>query len=187
MRWILALLLSVSVTTASAEEKALPASPDKTIEALLRLPDTPDGVEQLVFRLGSNRKEIALFPSRAFIAGVSEILWSPDGRFAAFTARTTRRTRELSIFHVTPEKVRPVKVEDYIQNIYGRLGILHAPRGWSNRPLRWLAPDRLLISAAGDLADEESYDYEVEVTMIPDADEIVGWLEKITNVKRKEE
>jgi hypothetical protein len=88
---------------------------------------------------------------------------------------------------VTPEKVRPVTVEDYIQNIYGRLGILHAPRGWSNRPLRWLAPDRLLISAAGDLADEESYDYEVEVTMIPDADEIVGWLEKITNVKRKEE
>jgi hypothetical protein len=187
MRWVLAFVLSAAVGAIAAEEKALPASPDKAIEALLRLPDTPDGVEHLVFRLGSTRKEIASFPSGAFIAGVSEILWSPDGRFAAFAVRTTRRTRELSVFHVTSEKVRQVKMEDYMQNIYGRLGILHAARGWSNRPLKWLTPDRLLISAAGDLAAEESYDYEVEVKIIPDAENFVGWLEKITDVKDKEE
>jgi hypothetical protein len=187
MRWLLALVLTASVGPVAAEEKALPACPDKTIEAVLKVPDTPDGLEQLVFRLSSTRTEIAAFPSRAFTAGVSEILWSPDGRFAAFAARTTRRTRDLSVFHVTAEKVRQVKLEDYMQNIYGRLGILHASRGWSNRPLRWLAPDRLLISAAGDLSEEKSYDYEVEIRMIPDAEEIVGWLEKITDAKRDEE
>lgn len=57
-----------------------------------------------------------------------------------------------------------------------------------DKPLKWLSPDRLLISAAGtlDRSDSDSYDYEVEIRIIPDADDLVGWLEKITPSKHNE-
>jgi hypothetical protein len=39
--------------------------------------------------------------------------------------------------------------------------------------------ERLLISAMGTLDREDtSYHYEVEIRIIPDADQLVGWLER---------
>lgn len=164
------------------------ACPDPAIEAVFKnpAPDQFDETDEVIFRLKASGKKIASFSEGGFGNGDPQLLWSPDGRLAALVTRTTRHTREISIYHVSAEKVRKVKVEDYTQNIYGRLGILHGDGGEAHLARKWLEADRLLIYTRGGLGNEDFYEYEVEVKVIPDADEFTGWLEKITDVKGKE-
>ena len=187
MRWTLAFLLVSSFVPAFAMEHPLAACPDGGIEAVFKTPETPEEGEEIIFKNMSSGKKIASFPCGGFGVEVPELLWSPDGRHAALDIRTTRHTRDLMVFHVTGQEVQKVQVEDFTQNINGRLGILHGSGRHANRPLRWLAPDRLLISAAGTLKDEESYEYKVEIKVIQDAEQWIGWLEKITAVKPEAE
>ncbi|MCW1912720.1 hypothetical protein OJ996_03990 [Luteolibacter sp. GHJ8] len=187
MRWTLTFLLPCLLATASAKEQPLAACPDKAIEAVYRISNDGGEAEEIIFKVKSTGKKIASFPSGGFGTEVPELLWSSDGRLAAVSIRTTRNTRNLMVFHVTADEAKQVQLQDFTQNIYGRLGILRGTGSSSNKPLRWLAADRLLISAWGALENEDWYDYEVELTVIQDAGNRVGWLEKITDVKKEKE
>ena len=190
MRWTwLLLLLSSVMTPLHARELPLAACPDEKIEAVFKTlgPDDFDGVDEVIFRIKATGKKIASFPEGGFGTGNPQMLWSPDGRLAALVTRTTRHTAGITVYHVTAEEVRAVKMEDYTQNIYGRLGILHGTGAEAHLARKWLAADRLLIYTRGSLGNEDFYEYEVEVLINPDGGNFTGWLEKITDVKKKDE
>jgi hypothetical protein len=172
-----------------AREEPLTPSPNSKIEAVVQIHGDPELENaDVVFRLKHSKKKIGSF----YVGGYScyaQILWSPDGRYAALQTHFTRHTMELFVFEVTETGILQVKIEDYLQNIYGRLGVLHGGRGSVDKPLKWLDKDRLLISAMGTLDPSQGdvgFNYEVEIRIIPDSDDLVGWLEKMTPVKSNE-
>jgi len=177
-----------NTTLASADEEAIPPCPNKQIEAVMQTSSIESSVANIVFRLKSSHKEIGSF----CLGGYSKyalLIWSPDGQYAALQTHFTRHTMELFVFRVGTDGIQQVKIQDYQQNIYGRLGVLHGGRGSVDKPLKWLGADRLLISARGALDDSEEdsgYHYEVEIHIIPDGSDLVGWLEKIKPVKSDE-
>lgn len=141
---------------------------------------------EVIFRLVSSKRKIGSFPLGGYSAQ-TEVLWSPDGKYAALQRHFTRHTTEVFVFRVAVDAFQQVKIQDYVQNIYGRLGLLHGGRGFVDKPLKWLAPERLLISATGTLDREDrSYHYEVEIRIIPDGDQLIGWLEKISSATPNE-
>ena len=146
--------------------------------------DEPSMDAVVIFRLKPSGKKIGSFEIGGY-SSYAELLWSPDGKYAALQTHFSRHTMEVVVFRVNPEGIQQVKIQDYTQNIYGRVGVLHGGRGFVDKPLKWLSPDRLLISAAGtlDRSDSDSYNYEVEIRIIPEGVDLVGWLEKITPAK----
>jgi hypothetical protein len=173
-----------------ADEKPLAPSPDGKIEAIVQFEGDPSLQEyEVVFRIKNSKKKIGSFSLGGY-SNYAQILWSPDGLYAALQTHLTRHTKEMFVFQVTETGMQQVKIQDYLQNICGRLGVLHGGRGFVDEPLKWLDKDRLLFSAKGTLAMDSSpgdtYKYEVEIRIIPDGDSLVGWLEKITPVKSNE-
>jgi hypothetical protein len=168
-----------------ATDKLLAPSPNRTVEAVVINVEKPSEAE-VMFRVVSSKKKIGSFPLGGYSAE-TEVLWSPDGKYAALQRHFTRHTTDVFVFRVGIDALQQVKIQDYAQNIYGRLNVVHGGRGFVDRPLKWLAADRLLISAMGTLDREDnSYQYEVEIRIIPDADHPVGWLERITPAKPNE-
>ena len=173
---IFLLLFSLGVT--QAEETALPKCPSGKFEAVATYSDDSDD-NKIIFRLAGTTTPIGTFGLGGY-SKYAKLLWSPDGHFAALQTHFTRHTLELFVFEVTESGIKEVKLQDYTQNIYGRLDILRGGRGYSDTPLKWLENDRLLIQAAGliDKGDDAGYCYRVELR-ITGGGELVGWLEKI--------
>ena len=174
---ILFLLFSLVVTR--AEEMALPKCPSGKFAAVMAFSDDPDD-SKIIFRLVGTSKTVGAF-GLGGCSKYAELLWSPDSRFAAVQTHFTRHTMELSVFEVSENGIKQAKLQDYTQTIYGRLDILHGGRGQADVSLKWLDKDRLLIEAAGTIGkgDDADYRYRIELRVVSDADEIVGWLEKI--------
>jgi hypothetical protein len=172
---------------ASVQEYSIPPCPNKSIEAVLNISKTDPDDGEIIFQQSNTHKKIGSFGLGGYSSYV-QLLWSPDGKYAALQTHFTRHSMELFVFRVGLDGIQQVKIEDYLQNIYGRNGVLHGSRSSTDTPLKWLAPDRLLISSKGSLNDTEEdkgYNYEVEISIIPDADELVGWLDKITPAKQQ--
>jgi hypothetical protein len=185
VRIILFILLLPACARVGATEKILAPSPNKAVEAVVVDVEKPSEAE-VIFRLVSSKRKIGSFPLGGYSAQ-TEVLWSPDGKYAALQRHFTRHTTEVFVFRVAVDAFQQVKIQDYVQNIYGRLGLLHGGRGFVDKPLKWLAPERLLISATGTLDREDrSYHYEVEIRIIPDGDQLIGWLEKISSATPNE-
>jgi hypothetical protein len=175
MRLIVSLLFLGFALLTEAKEKALPECPNKAIQALVQTGDEPTLDAEVIFRLQPSGKSIGSFQVGGY-SSYAELLWSPDGKYAALQTHFSRHTMELFVFRVSSDGIRQVKIQDYTQNIYGRVGVLHGGRGFVDKPLKWLSPDRLLISAAGtlDRSDSDNYDYEVEIRIAPNGDDFVG-------------
>jgi hypothetical protein len=178
------LAFSLSLSLTSAEEIGTTPSPDGKIETTIHYSPTDNDDDNLIFKDKVSHKEIGTF----YLGGYStytKLLWSPDSKYLALQTHFTRHTKELFIFRITQEGIKPVTIQDYKENIYGRLGVLRGYRGYADEPIKWLGNDRLLISASGTIgqAENTAYDYEVEIQIIENGSDLEGWLEKITPIK----
>ncbi len=176
--------------TGRAEETSLGFSPKKQFEAVIQTSDIHEMT--LVFRKASSHERLGSY----FLGSYSPyavLLWSPTERFVAVQTNCSRHSMELVVFAVTDTAIKQVSLQDYRQNIFGRLGILHGGRGEVDKPLKWLNNDRLLLLTMGTLPDTEDgfrseggYRYHVELRIIPDSVDFVGWLEKIEKADENE-
>jgi hypothetical protein len=187
MRNYLSLLFFIIVGSANATEKVLTPCPNKNIEVVVWTNENPSMGGTVIFRDKPSGRKIGSFDLGGY-SSYAEILWSPDGSYIALETQQMNHGYELFVFRVIADWIKQVKIQDYIQNIYGRHGVLRGGGRWANEPLKWVSNDRLLISARGTLATsgDTGYNYEVEVRIAPFEDDFIGWLEKITPVKQNE-
>ena len=80
----------------------------------------------------------------------TEVLWSPDSKFAALKSRTRKRTGETDIFQVSPKGIRQIKPTDYVHSIVSELGSKEINRYCYDTPSRWITPKGLVIDVTGD-------------------------------------
>lgn len=188
---ILVMMLMMShCFTGRAEETSLGFSPKKQFEAVIQTSDIHEMT--LVFRKAPSHKRLGSYFLGSYSPYV-KLLWSPTERYVAVQTHCSRHTNELVVFAVTGTSIKQVNLQDYRQNIFGRLGILHGGRGQVDEPLKWLTNDHLLLQAMGSLPDTEDgfrteggYRYHVELRITPDYDDFVGWLEKIEKADENE-
>ena len=80
----------------------------------------------------------------------TEVLWSPDSRFAAIKSCTSKRTRTLEVFRVSRKDISQIKTSDYVKAILRELGSEEINRYIIEKPVRWLTPISLVIDVDGD-------------------------------------
>ena len=117
------------------------------------------------------------------------LIWSPDGHYAALQHLYERHFVRVDVFEVTESGIRLAEIENYTQNIYGRLGVLHGGRGQSDQVIKWLSKDQLLIQTRGSTSNSEDdlgYCYQVQLRIYNSGDPLLGWLEKIEKTQPDE-
>jgi hypothetical protein len=103
----------------------------------------------------------------------TEVIWTPDSRYAAIKSRGTKRSTEVDIFRVSAKGISQIKIEDYVPAILKGLGNAAINRYILERPIRWDSPTELVIDVTGDCVigprNEtgiwRSFHYEVCVTV----------------------
>ncbi len=97
------------------------------------------------------------------------VLWSPDSKHVAIMGRTTKRTWNLSVYAVGGKEIKLVPLPSATEEALKLQNATEIDRVLSERPVKWLDANKLLVLASGDFRDSEggeniAMQYEVHVT-----------------------
>jgi hypothetical protein len=159
---ILAFFLHIGVLCASDEALVSGGeSPDKQFRVVLIAPEEKDEQQYAQPMASIRHVPSGKIIGKCFVGGYAnfdgakdpfntEVLWSPNSRYAAIRSRTGKRTGGVEIFQVSRKGIQQVKTEDYVHDILRELGTEQINRYCFEKPLRWLSSTELLLDVTGD-------------------------------------
>lgn len=115
----------------------------------------------------------------ALVAEETKVFWSPGSRWFAIRRRGTKRSREIQFYYMNHGRAEPVPAPDFLQNVFGREGVVSRGRYLFEEPVGWQTPeiglrwviDRFSFVVSGGLPDEliepgetELYRYHIVVS-----------------------